>query len=360
MSVFANGNAKTSKRRAIAFVIAVVIAGAAVYLLLPELADLNKVIDRLREGDPAWLFLALLFELCSFAGYVALFRTVFIDRESRISWSASYQITMAGVAATRFFAAAGAGGIALTYWAVRRSGMRRRLVVCRLITFLALLYGTFMITLLIDGLFLRIGLFPGNAPFEVTLIPAIFAGVLILIFLLTTLLPGDIERRLEKLAQGRRKMAKIASRLATGPALVAEGTRWAIQLIRDRRVGLLGAPVWWFFDILVLWACFKAFGDAPPQAVLIMGYFVGMLANLLPFFPGGVGAVDAGMVGAFTLFGVPVDAAVVAVLSYRAFAFWLPTVPGLIAYLQLRKTVKRWDADDNGTEPNGLAAGSLQ
>jgi len=30
------------------------------------------------------------------------------------------------------------------------------------------------------------------------------------------------------------------------------------------------------------------------------------------------------------------------VLAYRAFTFWLPTVPGVIAYLQLRKTVERW------------------
>jgi hypothetical protein len=36
--------------------------------------------------------------------------------------------------------------------------------------------------------------------------------------------------------------------------------------------------------------------------------------------------------------------AVVAVLAYRGFAFWLPTVPGAIAYLQLRRTVARWRA----------------
>jgi len=30
------------------------------------------------------------------------------------------------------------------------------------------------------------------------------------------------------------------------------------------------------------------------------------------------------------------------VLVYRGFAFWLPTLPGAIAYLQLRRTVARW------------------
>ena len=43
------------------------------------------------------------------------------------------------------------------------------------------------------------------------------------------------------------------------------------------------------------------------------------------------------MIGAFTAFGVSVQAAVVAVLAYRAFSFWLPTLPGGIAYFQLRR-----------------------
>jgi uncharacterized membrane protein YbhN (UPF0104 family) len=34
--------------------------------------------------------------------------------------------------------------------------------------------------------------------------------------------------------------------------------------------------------------------------------------------------------------------AVLAVLSYRLFAFWLPTAPGVIAYFQLRRRVQRW------------------
>ncbi len=72
-----------------------------------------------------------------------------------------------------------------------------------------------------------------------------------------------------------------------------------------------------------------------------MAYYVGMLANLLPL-PGGIGGVDGGMIGALIAFGVPSSLAIVSVLTYRAFAFWLPTIPGAIAYLQLRKTVQVW------------------
>jgi uncharacterized membrane protein YbhN (UPF0104 family) len=54
--------------------------------------------------------------------------------------------------------------------------------------------------------------------------------------------------------------------------------------------------------------------------VIIMAYFVGMLANTLPL-PGGIGGVDGGMIGAFVAFEVPFTYAATAVVAYRAFAF---------------------------------------
>ena len=99
---------------------------------------------------------------------------------------------------------------------------------------------------------------------------------------------------------------------------------------------------WWGFDVATLWACFHAFGDAPAVGVLVMGYFVGQVGNTLPL-PGGVGGVEGGMIGAFAAFGVPGHLALVSVLAYRAFSFWLPTVPGGLAYLRLTRIVRGWD-----------------
>ena len=250
---------------------------------------------------------------------------------------------MSGLAATRLFAAAGAGGVALTAWAVRRSGMEPRIVACRMIAFLALLYGVYMATFVIDGLGLAVGLFPGPAPFAITVVPAIFGGVVIAIFLSVSLLPGDAERLVGRWTRAEGRPGRLARRIAAAPAAAATGIRTAISLLRSRDPNLVGAVAWWGFDIATLWACFHAFGYSPPVAVVVMAYFVGMIGNTLPL-PGGIGGVDGGMIGAFSAFGVPVGAAVVSVLAYRVFAFWLPTLPGAIAYLQLRRTVHRWQA----------------
>jgi uncharacterized membrane protein YbhN (UPF0104 family) len=48
------------------------------------------------------------------------------------------------------------------------------------------------------------------------------------------------------------------------------------------------------------------------------------------------------MIGALVAFDVDAGLAVVAVLAIRAFTFWLPLIPGVIAYFQLRRTVDRW------------------
>jgi uncharacterized protein (TIRG00374 family) len=334
-----------TRRRALLFGLFVLSAIAFLYFVLPQLAGLSKTWDRIEEGDPAWLVVALGFEILSFAGYVILFRTVFVRGETRIDWRASYEITMAGLAATRLFAAAGAGGVALTAWALRRSGLEARIVACRLVAFMVVLYSVYMAALVIDGIGLRMGIFPGEAPFAITIVPAIFGASLIAIMLAVSLLPEDVERRLERWGHSSGRGSRWVARAVTVPASIASGVRTALRLLRAREAGLLGAVMWWGFDIAVLWASFNAFGEAPPVAVIVMAYFVGMLGNTLPL-PGGIGGVDGGMIGAFLAFDVSGGLAVVAVLVYRGFSFWLPTVPGAVAYLQLRRTVARWRADE--------------
>jgi putative heme transporter len=335
-----------TRRQIIAFALFILSGIAFLYFVLPKLAGVGTTVRRIERGDSWWIAVGAMLEVLSFGGYVVLFRSVFVRGDGRIGWRESYQITMAGLVATRLFAAAGAGGVALTAWALRRSGMEPRLVACRMVAFLVLLYVIYAGSLLIAGIGLGTGLFPGGGSFAITIVPAIAAGVLFAVAGAMALLPGDIERRLERWASRSGRLAHWVARAATVPALAATGVRTAIGLIRERNPGLLGALAWWGFDVSVLWAMFHAFGSPPPFTVIWMAYFVGMLGNLLPL-PGGLGGVEGGMIGAFAAFGVDFNLAVLAVLSYRAISFWLPTLPGAIAYFQLRRTVARWREEEN-------------
>jgi len=48
------------------------------------------------------------------------------------------------------------------------------------------------------------------------------------------------------------------------------------------------------------------------------------------------------MIGTFLAFGVDGSLAVLAVLAYRTVSYWLPTLPGAVAYFELRHTVAGW------------------
>jgi hypothetical protein len=85
-----------------------------------------------------------------------------------------------------------------------------------------------------------------------------------------------------------------------------------------------------------------ALGAPPSLAVIVLGYFVGQVANTIPI----PGAVSGGMVGVLLAFGVEPDLALASVLAYRAIAIWLPAPIGLAALNGLRRTTATWTAED--------------
>jgi uncharacterized protein (TIRG00374 family) len=329
-----------------AFLVLLAAAAAMVFILvvLPQITGLSDTLNRLKNGEKAWLALAAVFEAVSIGGYVTVFRGVFCCAGVDIGWRESYQITMAGIVATKFFAAAGAGGVALQAWALRRSGLEPREVARKMATFEIILYSVFMVALVVVGVGMITGLLPGSSSPVFTILPAAFGAGVIALALSALLVPSDLSRFLERVSRGSRRRRRWLGRFAAVPETLHHGMVEAVALVRRPRWELLGAIAYWGFDIAVLWASFRAFGSAPPVAVVVMGYFVGSLANIIPI-PGGIGGVEGGMIGSFLAFGVNGSDAVLAVLCYRALSFWLPTVPGAIAYVQLRHTVDRWNAD---------------
>ena len=327
---------------AVLFILAAIVG---LYFLVPRLAGLNQTWGQLRRGNALWLAVAAGLEILSVMSYAVLFRTVFARGFPQLSWRASIEIPLAGIAAIRLLAAAGAGGIAVTVWALRRAGMAPRVIACRMAATYSIQYSLYLLAMGVAGLGLYTGVFSGGGPTALTLLPAIFSAVALGLGAAMALVPGDFERRLDRLARRSGRIGRLSARFATLPATLGSGVRTAMGLIRERRFGLLGAVGYWAFDIAVLGVSFKAFGADVWVAVLVMGYFLGTLGSLLPL-PGGIGGVEGGMIGAFVAFGVPADRAVIAVLAYRAISFWLPTLPGIAGYVGLRSTVRTWQAVD--------------
>jgi uncharacterized protein (TIRG00374 family) len=323
----------------------VLILLVAIYFLFPKLVGLGDAVGKLDDADPVWIGVAILFSIASYATYIALFKAVVGGDALRLTWGETYEINMAGVAATLLFSAGGAGGVALTYWALRKAGMKRREVARRMVAFVSLHYAFYPLALIVFGLLLRTGVVNGENSVELTIIPAAVAGILIVLGVLVTLIPADVEGKLMPHAHGEhtRSFVEWASRV---PETLGDGFRFALRLFTHPREGglaVLGAAGFWATSIGVLWASFHSLGIHVPLAVVVQGFFLGMVANLFPLAPAGVGAVDAGMIGAFVLFGLPEETVFPAILIFRLVSFWMPIPPGVVAFFQLRNTVHRWE-----------------
>jgi uncharacterized protein (TIRG00374 family) len=344
-------------RRLIQTVVLVVVLLGAIYFLFPKLVGLGDALSRLDEADPLWIGIAIAFNVVAYGTYIALFKAVVGGDALRLKWKETYEINMAGVAGTLLFSAGGAGGIAVTYWALRKAGMRRRDVGRRMVAFVSLHYVFYPIALIIFGILLRTGVMNGKGSVELTIVPAAVAGLMLILGVLITLIPADAERRLARFAHSERSRHLLAA-AGKVPATLGEGFRFALSLFtHPSRGGLavLGAAGFWAASIGVLWASFHAFGVHVPIAVVVQGFFLGMVANLFPLAPAGVGAVDAGMIGAFVLFGLPEETVFPAVLIFRLVSFWMPIPPGILAFFQLRHTVHRWEEEGLPIDRNQAA-----
>jgi uncharacterized membrane protein YbhN (UPF0104 family) len=282
------------------------------------LGAFTDALGRALDADPRWFAAALGLELLSFGGYVALLWLVGRRATRRLGLRESAEVTFGGAAATRLMPAGGIGGAALTIFALRRAGLDTRAAARTLLTFLVLLYSVFLLSVVVAGGALALGLAPGDAPLALTALPALGAALVI--------------------AGGLGVAAWRPGPLRT----LGDAVRDALRALRSGDLRLLGAPAWWAFDAAVLWAMLNALGTPPEPAVVVLAYFVGQAANLVPV----PGAASGGLVGVLLAFGVEADLALASVLAYRAVAIWVPAPIGLVALGALRRRLGRWAAED--------------
>jgi uncharacterized membrane protein YbhN (UPF0104 family) len=134
---------------------------------------------------------------------------------------------------------------------------------------------------------------------------------------------------------------KVQDRPATEAAVGHLLQGWDALLRGGWHGPVLGALLNAGFDMLTLAFLFLAAGHGVNIAILVGGYGVPLLLGKLTVILGGIGVVEATMVGLYSALGVPRPIAVVVVLGYRFISFWLPTLTGIaLATFFERSTVR--------------------
>jgi hypothetical protein len=312
----------------------VAIAGVSLYLLLPSLLAVFASWRSLSQLD--WPF-AVLVLACEAASFVCLWD---LDRIAlkKPSWFAIGTAQLSGNAVGRLLPGGGATATAFTASMLRRAGVDTGEAVAGLAASAGLQIAT---RLALPALALPAIL--GGAPISRSLATAAYLGLAVLVLLLaagaaafTSDAPLELAGRglqwfLNATVRRRRHVAGLPEELLASRDFIRRtlGERWQRALVASAaNTG---------FDYLALLCALRAVGAVPQPSLVLLAFTAAALLSLIPFTPGGVGFVEAGLVGTLTLAGVSGPDALAATLLYRLVAYWLPIPAGGVAYLLFRR-----------------------
>jgi uncharacterized protein (TIRG00374 family) len=320
---------KTVIKRALAGVV----AGAAVYLVMPALIAVLGAWPRLSTLNPIWFTVALAAELISFACNFALQRLALRTR----GWFAVVTAGLAGNAVTDSLPGGDAAGAAVQFRMLTTAGFDTDTAVGGLTAFSLLGVGGLLALPLFALPTILVG-----APVSRGLVHTALLGVAG--FVLYAIFGVIVLRRDRPLAALGRAAQNLWNRLTRGRRPVT-GLDKRLLVERDTVRAVLGEH-WWQaalltagrlgFDYGCLLAALRATGAEPKPSLVLLAYSAAGIIALFPVTPGGLGIVEASLSGLLILAGAHPGYAVLATLAYRIASYWLPLLAGPPAYLLFR------------------------
>ena len=282
-------------------------------------AGFERIYHHLLSVNPVWFAVAFGAEILAYVGYVFSYREVArVEDGQRIA----HMDAVAAVAAG-FGPFVARGGFTIDVHAFKKVGLSDRDVRVRVMGLGALEYALLAPAACVVAIqFLAQGAHKPSLgltlPWAIA-VPLGFAGAI-----------WAVERR-------DRFIGRPGWRGVVGHGLESIFVLRCLFTRPEHLIGPLGTAIYWFGDIVALWACLHAFTHGTPDiSVLLIGYATGyaLSRRTLPF--GGAGAVEALLPFALSWSGISLAAAVLAVFTYRIFNFWLPTLPAAIGMRHLQ------------------------
>ncbi len=314
------------------------LGGVSIYLLLPSLLAVFGSWRSLSHLDWPFAILALACEAAAFACLWELDRIALHTS----AWFPVATAQLTGNAAGRLLPGGGATAAAVSATMLHRVGIDTVAAAAAFGASTALQIGTtFALPILALPAIL------GGAPINHNLAAAAYLGIAVLVLLVAgtvaafasdrplELVARLLERVLNATARRRNPVTDLPQELLADRDFIRTtlGRRWkAAVAVAAGNTG---------FDYFALLAALRAVGAEPRPSLVLLAYSAVAVLALIPFTPGGLGFVEAGLVGTLTLAGVPSQDAVTATLLYRIVAYWLPLPAGGVAYLLFRRRYLR-------------------
>ncbi|WP_241777835.1 lysylphosphatidylglycerol synthase transmembrane domain-containing protein, partial [Streptomyces sp. CT34] len=294
------------------------IAGAfAVYVLLSQLTNFNLG-DVINQARWVWVLVAAFFSALT---YVAAAMSLLGFVTEKVSFVRTLMAQVAGDF-VKLVAPTAIGGVALNTRFLQRAGVRPGLAVASVGASQLFGLGSHIVLLLAFGYLTGTEHAPQISPSRTVIAGLLTVAVLILV---VTAVPG------------LRKF--VVTRLRSLFAGVVPRMLDILQRPRKLVTGIGGMLLLTVANVMCLDASIRAFGggDKISYAGIAVAFLAGNALGSAAPTPGGVGAVEAALIGALTFGGLPADTALPAVLLFRLMVFWLPVLPGWMAFTFLTR-----------------------
>lgn len=326
------------RRKAILTGVGALVLVAGAVALLGQAADFGEMLDALEAADRRWFALCVGGQALTYVGYVLAYRDVARARRGpELSYWSVTRIVMVSFGA--YIVGSAAGGLAVDYWAIHKTGVGVHQAARRVLALHTLQWAALGSFAAVAGAVLIVGIGDG-APSAMTL-GWIVAVPLCVLAALWVSSPARADRLAELSRDEPRKRAKdpgawaawAAAKLRNGFADAVGGVVFVRAIVsRPHRYpgAVLGFPVYWLGDLVTLYGALRAFtGAGIALAALVLAYATGYAATALPLPAGGAGGIEAALSFALHVVGIALAPAVLAALVYRFFTFWLPIGPAL-------------------------------
>ncbi len=317
-------------------VLAVMVAGAALYGLAPQLGQVLGDWPRLREIEPGWFAVMAATESASLVCMCTVQRIA--ARGRRLPpFLRSYLV---GNSVSSLVPGGAATSAALQYEMLVQEGVSSARAASGMAAASVVVFGTL---LLLNALSLPLVVLGVSVPTDLLTVGWISAALLLGVLLIGWLALRDdgfltavgraAQWTINKLRRHSHPVQDLPERLLAQRTAVAEvvGDRWW--------QALLAAAGKWVFDYLTLVFALAAVGARPNVALVLVAYSAAALLGQIPLTPGGLGVVEAGLTATLALIGVGGGQAVLATLAYRLFNYWLYLPAGLVGLILHRRAV---------------------
>jgi uncharacterized protein (TIRG00374 family) len=311
-----------------------VVTGVSLYLLFPSLAAVfasSRSLDRLTWY---WAALALAFECGSLAFLWELNRIALHVK----SWFVVAYAQLAGNAVGKVVPGGGATATAFSVGMLRRAGVATGNAATALTATAVLQLGAVLALPL-----LALPAIVGGVAVDRSLATSAYLGAALLVLLVAAGVAAFVSDRpllfvgrwaewlLNRTIRRKRHVTGLPEALLAQRDFVKQtiGRRWKAAVVSASGSTML--------DYAALLGALQAVGAQPRPSLVILAYTGGKLLALIPLTPGGLGFVEAGLVGTLTLAGVNPADALLATLTYRLVSYWLPIPAGAIAYGAFRR-----------------------